>query len=227
MSNVPPLATNVVKVMFTANYGIASNIMNRLFYTFTGTIDIAAATNIATAMRNGWVTEMVPLLSTTYILDTVTVTDLGSDSGVQVVHPSGDAGSTAAADFLPAQTAMCFTAAIGRRYRGGKPRWYQAGLHQAHLQDNQNFTATAVGNFTAAFNLLAKYAVGEPVNGGTVTNNVNLSLVDGYTWRETTTASGNTKWTKDPIYRAQAHTDPIIDWGANTRVSNQRKRGVN
>jgi hypothetical protein len=227
VANVAPTPHNVLRVRFNAVYGNASNIMNRLFYTYTGVIDAPTATGIATTLNNSWTTHIAPLVSTTYILDTITVTDLGSNTGVQIDHPSGVAGSEPAADFLPATTCMLFVAQIGRRYRGGKPRWYQTGQHQASLQDNQTWNTTLLGNWETAFNALASAGKGLTTNGGTTTDNVNLSLVEGYTWTEYTTSSGNVNYRKDPTYRTEAVTDIISDWQGNPRVSNQRKRGVN
>lgn len=227
MANVAPLASQVLKVTFNQSYGAANNIMNRLFYTFTGTLDTSTANQLASHMGTVWNTDFAPFLSTTYELISVQVTDLGSASGTQVDLPTNWFGTEAAADYLPATTCMCLTAIIPRRYRGGKPRWYQTGHHQVSLADNQHFTTTAIGNFEAAINALASGAKGQVTNGGTVTNNVNLSLVEGYTWVPYTTSSGKTNYRKDPIYRNSAVTDVISVWTANARVSSQRKRGVN
>lgn len=227
MANVAPFAPNVLRVTFNQHYGIATTIMNRLFYTFTGTLNAQVALNLATGVAANWGSDIAPLLSTTYELDTITITDMGSATGLQYVHPAALPGTQPAADFLPASTCMCMTGTISRRYRGGKPRWYQTGMHQSSLQDNQTFTATAVGQWEAAMQALAASIKGTGTNGGTVTDNVNLSLVEGYTWTEYTTASGKVNYRKDPIYRTSALTDVIYPWVPLARVSNQRKRGVN
>jgi hypothetical protein len=227
VANVAPVAPGVVRVTLIQNYGIATTIMNRFFYSFTGQMSITAATSLAEAVQGEWNAAMAPLLSTTYTVDTITVTDLSSDTGVQLEFPAGNSGILAAADFLPATVCMVLTGIISRRYRGGKPRWYQTGHHQASLQDNQTFTSGAVGSFQTAINNVAKSAIGVVTTGGTVTNNVNLSLVDGYQWTEYTTSSGKLNYRKDPIYRANAVTDVISSWQARPRTSTQRKRGVN
>lgn len=226
-SNVAPLAPGVVRVQFLQQYGNASNIMNRLFYSFTGSINQANATSIATAAAGGWQSGMAQGLSTTYELLTVTVTDLGSAAGANVEHPVALPGVVAAADFLPAATCMCISGLIGRRYRGGKPRWYQTGFHQTALQDNQTFTAGAISTWEAYMTTLAGSVEGVATTGGTVTNNVNLSLVDGYKWVPYETSSGNTNYRKDPVYRASPVIDQIEAWVPRPRVSSQRKRGVN
>lgn len=226
-SNVAPLAPGVLRVQFLQQYGNATSIMNRLFYSFTGSINQANATAIATAAAVGWENGFQPLLSTTYELQSITVTDLGSAAGANVEHPVGVFGVMAAADYLPASTCMCISGLIGRRYRGGKPRWYQTGLHQTSLQDNQTFTSTAVSTFEAALTLLAAQVEGVATTGGTVGNNVNLSLVDGYKWVPYETSSGNTNYRKDPVYRTTPVVDQIEGWIPRPRVSSQRKRGVN
>lgn len=227
MSNIAPFAPGVVRIRFNANYGNATNIMNRLFFTFTGQLDQTSGSALANTAQAGWNSNMAPILSTTYILDSITVTDLGSATGTQIEHPVGLPGHLAAADFLPANTNMCITGLINRRYRGGKPRWYQCGLHQPDLLDNQTFTSTAVGNWEAAMQEMVIAIKGFATTGGTVTNNVNLSLVEGYTWTEYTTSSGKTNYRKDMVYRTSAVTDVINAWTPLIRVSTQRKRGVN
>lgn len=226
-SNVAPLAPGVLRVQFLQQYGNATTIMNRLFFAFTGSINQANATTIATAAANGWEIGMGQALSTTYELQTITVTDLGSAAGANVEHPVGLFGLTAAADFLPASTCMCMSGLIGRRYRGGKPRWYQTGFHQSSLQDNQTFTAAAVASWQSNITELAGSIEGVATTGGTVGNNVNLSLVDGYVWNEYTTSSGKVNYRKDPVYRTSPVVDQIEAWIPRARVSSQRKRGVN
>lgn len=226
-SNVAPLAPGVVRVTFTGQYGNATSIMNRLFFVFTGSMNQANATSIATTAANAWNEFMSVNLSTTYTIGTITVTDLGSASGANVEHPAGLVGTLPAADFLPASTCICISGLIGRRYRGGKPRWYQTGMHQSSLQDNQTFTAAAVTTWEAALTGLAGSIEGVATTGGTVGNNVNLSLVDGYTWTEYVTSSGKVNYRKDPVYRESAVTDQIEVWVPRPRVSTQRKRGVN
>lgn len=226
-SNVAPLAPGVVRVQFLQQYGSATSIMNRLFFSFTGSMNQANATAIASAAASGWANGFSALLSTTYELQTITVTDLGSAAGANVEHPVGVFGTLAAADFLPASTCMCISGLIGRRYRGGKPRWYQTGLHQSSLLDNQTFTSAAVNSFEAGLTALAGFIEGIATTGGTVGNNINLSLVEGYKWVPYETSSGNTNYRKDPVYRASPVIDQIEAWVPRPRVSSQRKRGVN
>lgn len=227
MANVAPAAPGVMRVAFNQTYGNAVNVMNRLFFTFSGTLDQTTAGIIAAHFETVWVGSVAPLVSTTYSLDSITVTDLGSTSGTQVDHPAANLGTLAAADFLPATTCMCITGLISRRYRGGKPRWYQTGHHQSGLQDNQHFTSTSINSWEAAINVLAEPNTVPPTNGGVVQNNINLSLVEGYSWTEYTTSSGKINYRKDPIYRAVPVHDIINAWVPLARVSSQRKRGVN
>lgn len=226
-SNIAPLAPGVLKCTFNQQYGNANSIMNRLFYTFSGTLALADGVALATVLGSAWETYIGPLVSTNYELLNITVTDLGSASGEQVVHPLDLVGITPTTGFLPAQTCMCLNGTINRRYRGGKPRWYQTGHNEAGLSDNQHFTANYVGNWQAAFLELATTPIGHAVTGGVVQNNVNLSLVEGYTWTEYTTSSGKVNYRKDPVYRTSAQTDIITNWTPLARISSQRKRGVN
>jgi hypothetical protein len=227
LANVAPFVPNVLKLTFNQHFGNATNIMNRLFFSFTGTLNEQTALNIATGAAAAWDSDFAPLLSTTYVLDTVVVTDMGSATGLQYTHPAALAGGLAAADYLPAQTSMCLTGVIQRRYRGGKPRWYQSGHHQTSLQDNQTFSALAIGQWEAAMVELIAAVKQATTVGGTITNNVSVSLVSGSTWTEYTTAGGKINYRQDPIYRTEALIDTVSIWSPLARVSNQRKRGKN
>jgi hypothetical protein len=227
VTNVAPLAPGVLKIQYVMQIGPATNVQNRWFFQFTGILDQVAASNLAGKAQSSWGTNIGPLVTQHTTLEQVIVTDLGSASGTQVVHIAGTAGTIPVTGFLPAQTCLMLTAQISRRYRGGKPRWYQSGLDQSQMQDDQNWTNTVVSNYETAFFNMNQDLAGFATNGGQVTHNINLSLVAGYSWTEYTTSSGKTNYRRDPVYRASPQEDVVISWIAAPRISNQRKRGVN
>lgn len=226
-TNVAPAAPGVIKVQFQCNIGPTSNVINRLFYKFTGTIDSTYAQSLATAADQAWNTHISPYVTQHVVMQTVTVTDLIGPNGVVYELVSTSVGTITPTGFLPTTTCAMSAGVISRRYRGGKPRWYQSGFTQADLQDNQHWSQTFLTAYNAGFNSFASQLIGHATNGGTVTDNINLSLVDGYTWTEYTTASGKVNYRKDPIYRSAPVEDRISTWNVRPVIATQRRRSTN
>jgi len=227
VANVAPFAPGVMKVEYSQTLGGATNIINRMFYSFTGALASTGAANIASTVNGYWAASLSPHLTAHHSLISVKVTDLGSAQGAVGEVVGTAVGTIPIAGFLPAKDCVVNHATINRRYRGGKPRWYQSGFTQSNLVDNQHWDSTFIGTWEAAFNTFAKDLLSYSGGGVTITNIVNLSLVSGYTWHESTLPSGNVKWEKVPTYRAQALTDVVSDWVADSVVGSQRRRGTN
>jgi len=225
--NVAPDAPGVLKVEYHQTLGAATNIINRMFYSFTGTLTPSGAGNIASTVNGYWAASLSPHLTAHHSLVNVKVTDLGSPQGAVGEVVGTAVGTIPIAGYLPAKDCVVNHATINRRYRGGKPRWYQSGFTQSNLMDNQHWDTTFIGTWEAAFNTFAKDLLSYSGGGVTMTNMVNLSLVEGYTWVQRTLPSGNVKWEKVPTYRPTAHTDIISDWVADVQVGSQRRRGTN
>jgi hypothetical protein len=226
-TNVAPFAPQTLKLEFSQTIGPATNVQNRLFYSFSGTVATTDCAAIAQSAYTAFIAQMAPLLGQHWTLHGVTCTDLGASNGAVGDYLLLTPGSESGTYFVPAGTCMVLHAGINRRYRGGKPRWFQSGFTQPNLSDDQTWNTTFVGEVEAAFNTFVTGLKGHVTNGGQLTNNVNLSLVDGYQWTEYTTSSGKINYRKDPIYRAQAVTDIIQDWSASIKVGSQRRRNVN
>jgi len=226
-TNVKPFAPGYCEIRYNQIYGGATNVTNRWFFKFTGAMDVTAAGAIAAKATTEWNAMMAPCVNTHLSLLSTKVTDLGSASGAVNEDLTGSAGTKPITDFLPATSCIVSHGFITRRYRGGKPRWYQAGLNQSDLFDNQHFTSafvtqieTALANMIIALRTFTTGAV-------TMGDCYNLSFVKGYTWTEYTTSSGNTNYRKDMTYRSEVQPDMITNYVTSPVIATQRKRGVN
>lgn len=109
---------------------------------------------IATTVRDQWISQMLPQLSQDISLVNVTATDISVEGGQQSVQvPSGDAAGDYNGASLPSNQAFVIThrtARVGRSYRG---RTYVAGLPEALVTGNHLALANAQG-IAAAFNTI-------------------------------------------------------------------------
>jgi len=227
VANVKPFAPGYCEVKLQQTYGGATNIWNRMFFRFSGTMGVADALSIAQTATTKWTQYMAPLLNAHLNLIATSCTDLGSASGATNTDLTGGVGTVPITGFLPAKDCMVSHGYITRRYRGGKPRWYQSGFTQADLLDNQHWTSTALSNWETA---ITEWATDMGKYGSATVNmtgNYNLSFVNGYSWVPYTTSSGKENYRKDPVYRDSVQPDIISNWVTSPVVASQRKRGVN
>jgi hypothetical protein len=225
--NVKPFAPGHFEVKFLQLYGGATNIWNRMFFAFSGTMQQADADAIASTATTAWANSVAPYVNAHLTLENVLVTDLGSATGVQGGHDAPQTGVIPIAGFLPAKDCVVAHGTINRRYRGGKPRWYQSGFVQADLQDNQTWNAATIGNVEAGMYELMDAIRKFTSTDVQVSDCVSISYVNGYSWVEYTTSSGKINYRKDPVYRATPVYDVISTWLVNPTVASQRKRGTN
>ncbi len=104
---------------------------------------------LATAVRNAWVTNVIPLQNSALTLNNVDAFDLASDIGPQASAVGSTVG-TLAGSALPANAAICWSWTISRRYRGGHPRTYIGGLGTASVLNANTIVATQVTAHTNA-----------------------------------------------------------------------------
>jgi hypothetical protein len=98
---------------------------------------------------------------------------------------------------------------------------------QNYLADDQHWTTTFVDSFENEWVKFATAKNGAVVGNVTVSQVYNLSFVQGHTWTEYQTASGQTNYRKDPIYRETVQPDPISEWTASPTIASQRRRSHN
>jgi hypothetical protein len=173
------------------------------------------AGDVATA----WNSDLAGVTSDEWSLTAVDIQDIATDMGlsgtVSVSHPGTQAGGTPAS-----QVAINCEFNIARRYRGGKPRWYQPGSGASNVQDGAHWTTAFVTTNNAA--VLAFFTAVEALSVGAMgtLDHVNLSYYKGFT--NVTNSSGRTR--AAPNYRAAAVVDSVTGYATKQMFGSQRRR---
>lgn len=140
---------NGVRVVLEATQNTVPNV-NVYHVKCAGAPTDANLTDIAEVFRDWWVANIQPNLHVSYILNTITATDISVEDGhqVQIVLTTGNAGGVSTAP-LAANAAVVLswrTANIGRSFRG---RTYIGGLPEVALSDAQHIGSAAATAYTA------------------------------------------------------------------------------
>lgn len=215
LPNVP----NVARIQLHHTYGTDSNVVNSFHCRFSGTTSETSLNQWALAVNTAWTAHLAALLGNSLVLNSVEVTDLtsaSSASGSDVQNSPGTGGSPT----VPAQVCMVISYQINRRYRGGHPRQYIAGLLASELTDEDHWSALTVNNWEAAYELFATSVAAFSGGGTTASQIVNLSYVSGHTWEQD--QRGN--WHKIPVYRTSPTIDVVNGYIAQPIVGTQRRR---
>lgn len=122
------------------------------------------ATNMATAVRSAWVTNVIPLQASSLTLTDVQVVDLTSNTGNEGTA-SGTTNGTAVGTALSSNVAITWSWKISRRYRGGHPRTYIAGCPQSAQTTPNTILASAITSHVAAANAI-RNAINAVIVGG-------------------------------------------------------------
>lgn len=215
-----PAVPNCMKFLFQQSLGSDANILNRLFFTYTGgppaqSDCLAFATGAATA----WNTNLASRITNQLTLTSVTVTDLASSSGQTATAVVSHSGTTSSSG-IPAGSCMVVHGHIARRYRGGHQRWYQSGIPESYLNTPQQWIGTDVSTFSTDF--AAMVTAIAALTSGTTSGlaAVQVSYYSGST--QVLYPSG--RYHTVPTKRATGVTDLITGWTANQNVATQRRR---
>jgi hypothetical protein len=215
LPNVP----NVARIQLHHTLGTDSNVVNSLHCRFSGTTSESSLNEWALAVNTAWVAHLAPELSPNLILNSVEITDLTSTSSATGSDIQNSPG-TAATGSVPAQVAMIISYQINRRYRGGHPRQYLAGLPTGALQDEDHWLTSVINAWEAAYTLFATSVAAFSGSGTTASQIVSLSYVAGHTWEQD--QRGN--WHKIPTYRSSPLIDVVNGYIAQPIVGTQRRR---
>jgi prepilin-type processing-associated H-X9-DG protein len=216
-----PVVPNVVKIQLRGTLGDDTNIQNTLHCSFTGSPTVADCNNWALAVSNAWVSDLAPYISLSYVLNDVIVTDLTSSTSSVGSDIANHAGTNSASS-SPAGVAMVIRMEISRRYRGGHPRLYLAGIPYTDIVSENQWSAATINNIEAGFTLFTtaiQAFSSSTVQGKSI---VNVSYVDGHTWVQ----ESNGNWIRKPVYRAQGITDVVSSYIVNPVCASQRRRNL-
>jgi hypothetical protein len=193
--------------------------LTRFFMKYTNSLSAADATTLLTTLSGSWETRFAPLTPSAYSLVAVSVTDLGSRTGVESTLVTSHSGTNVDPG-ISASAAFVMSAHVALRYRGGHSRVYIPGLTNALLADQNTWTVAAQGQvFTAWTGMIADLAASPPVSVGAMSN-VTVRYISSDKADFPTPPS---PW--DPPYLlATPMVMPITSWSSNPQLGSQRRR---
>jgi hypothetical protein len=189
---------------------------NVLYFHWTGTTPThtIAATHAA-HIQSSWATNVASLCPSPTTLQSVTITDLTSDTGPEAEFAAATPG-TRGDDSIPANAAVLVSWPSPLRFKGGHPRTYLYVLGNADLEGAAHWSGAAVtevGNHWEAF---LEAIVGSSAGGNTI---------DSYgfvRYRGKYLPNGGPPhyYLDTPLYAAI----PTTDWTVRPEMASQRRR---
>jgi len=219
---MPPLpaVAKVVRVDFHMADAGDTNVQNREFFQYSGTLSLTDATTWLANIVTAWNTFIHANCSTSFSTVFAELTDLSSNTAAQVQNSTAVSGTSASAP-LPLGTAMVIKKLIARRYRGGHPRLYLSGMVAPYLSSATAWNAATLASVVAGYNTFVAAAIANtnPAAIGTIIH-VNVSFFSGYV--NHTFPSGRVKAIPSP--RATPLVDLIVGTAGNPAPTSQRRR---
>jgi hypothetical protein len=219
---MPPLPSpgKVIRVTWTFTDGSDTDVLNRQYYSYSGSVSATDATAVATTLGNGWLGAMAPLVTTNFILQDITVTDLATATGTEVNTPMSHAGTNVGTK-LPSSTCFVVSGLIARRYRGGHPRYYITGFPESDLANSNTWASASQTAILSAWqSTVTDLVTGPPADMGIV-GPVNVGYYSGFTSIQNPITK---RYRNVPTLLTTPHVDPITSWRANPKVASQRRR---
>lgn len=224
MPSLPPVAA-----MFRLDMGFRSgadvDMLCRWHLSYTGGPPTDANCNtLAQDIMAAAITHLIPLMEGSNAIESMTLTDLSSDTAAQGSYTEETFGSRTTTQ-VPAGVAVLVNLPISRRYRGGKPRSYFPFLGGSDLATPQTWTSSA--QTAVAGGLEAFLGAIEGLTAGTTAIGTlySVSYYQGFT-TVLNPVSGRTRdvpklRTGGPV------TDLITAINPSIKVGSQRRRNLN
>lgn len=210
MAKLGPLpdVANVMKLRLIGQ-NMGAPWVNVMHISFTGAaMDQASVNTIATAIRGYWATRFAPLFITNAALTTVELTDLTNRTGVIGTDTTGAAGTDATAG-APTSLAACLTLKVAKRYRGGHPRMYLAGVNASVYTNGRTWSPTRQAAYQAA--------------GRGFLGDINAIIIGSRTYA-LCAVSYYQSVNKVVSYKTPPQVYPITDVVMHSRVDSMRRR---
>lgn len=213
---------NVLKIETQFSVGADALVQSRMHFAYTGTAPTSATcATIATDIYGEAVTDLLPLLAEENDLTGVTVTDLTTPSSGFGEHIASNAGTRGSFP-LPAEVAVLMNIAIGRRYRGGKPRVYWPFGINTDVLTPSAWSTAALADFLSGIATYIDFIIALSVSGTAFGSLVNISYYEGFT-SVTNPITGRTR--DVPKVRSVAIApDVFTGISINPKPGSQRRR---
>lgn len=220
MTGPLPPVPNVMRVDFIWSTAGDLDVMNRLFFLYTGgaptpTDCVSFASSIYSAMA----TEFAEWGSDVDLTNVI-VTDLSILSGSQGEQSSSTAGGKIA-DHQAASISLLVNYHITRRYRGGKPRTYLPWLVATDMLNRRSWNPTAVTAAEGALSTFFAAVIGLAHGSTTISSHVNVSWFAGF---DVVTNPITGRARNVPKRRSSPQVDAITGFTASLRPGSQRRR---
>jgi hypothetical protein len=214
---------NVIKIQLHWSIGADTSATTHFFWAYTGTAPTSATIiTMAQQVDASVNSRFVPMMVAPVTATGATLTDLTSASAAQGTDPVSHVG-TRAGTSLPAGVCCLVNGLIGRRYRGGKPRFYLPFGGNTDVGAPQTWTAGAVTAFQAAVNNFVSDVNVISVSGTAMSHAVNVSYFAGFTSYQNP-ATG--RWYNRPKPRSAPLVDQLLSFPVNSKFGSQRRRNL-
>lgn len=221
MPALPPVP-QVLKIIFKGDLVGDLDVIQRLYYQYTGTAPTASGlAAAANAIGGHWQSTVGTFLAAQMHFSSVTIIDLTSSTAAEGVSTTGWVGAGSCTPESGGVAAV-MQHRIARRYRGGHPRTYVAGMCNSHRSSAQIWDPTWLAGLVAEWNTFATDVASDLVSNAGVASAtyVNVSFYQGFT--NHTFPSGRTR--AIPTLRATPLVDVITTTTGNPKIGSQRRR---
>lgn len=212
-----------IAIEIIGNDGGDNDIQNRLYFTYSGSADSTTLNTLLGVVASAWSANIAPLVSNTYKLTGINITDLNSKTGAKVGETVSIAGTQA---FPPVTSGAAFVVSghEALRYRGGHRRIYLAGVPANDLQDPNTWKSTFQAAAAAAWQAFVSAIISAaPAILG--------ALKDVIVHRYGASAAAPVSMpgyrvTKLSVPLTTPITMPITSYSGNPQVGSQRRRNL-
>ena len=218
---MPPLpnVSKVVRFDLLQSFGGNARIIDRIFLRYSGALSNTDLQTVLATMSAAWNANMAGQMSTNHTLTGIRGTDLTSNLGAQALNTTAHAGTQAGTD-LPAGTALVIEFKIGRRFRGGHPRFYLCSQQAGRLATPKTWTAGIISGVATQFAaFIAACVLGPPAAVGTLTHTT-VHYFSGFT----VSAPAGHRARNIPTVLANPTFDDVLSYAVNPIVASQRRR---
>ena len=214
-----PAVPKVCRVDFVHTLGGNVNVQNRVFLQYGGALSQADAQTWINSLFTDWGANVVAQQNINLVLTLAKLTDLTSSSAPQALQ-TGSVAGTGGGAALPAGVSAVIKQKLARRYRGGHPRHYIAGLQPSQIATPETLTAAYAALLVAGYNAFVTAALLHVPVAAAPANEVNVSFFVGF--HNVTFPSGRQRAV--PTIRATPLIDLVIAHSVNPKVASQRRR---
>jgi len=216
-----PPAPNILKIGLRWLDTAGNVAQNRQYWIYSGVAPTpAVCSQIAQDCYGFAVTNLIPLASSDWSLEEVTVTDLSSSTAGAGSYSAATPGTRIGAP-LPADAAFMTNEKIARRYRGGKPRTYWPFGTGPDVGNPGFWNTVSLGQLNSGVGAYNAAVQAETSSGTILGQEYSVSFYEGFT-AVTNPITGRTR--DVPKVRSAAVLDPIIARAGNPRIASQRRR---